>query len=226
MRPIRALPRDRAGSPAIEFALLAPVMLVMLTGSYDLTQVLIAMRRVTSAAQEIVQIATELSVQPDQTTSLTVTQDYQAQSAIYALIPGLKSGADTSQFSVTLSAVVFVATPSGCTAGVNCAYSANTAWSVPLLRGGQTRPCGAVTQVASSQQATIANLPTSGMTALSSVVVADVSYVYQPLFSGFLTGPLTLRRTAFLPPRAGKPTQYVQYDLANATDPAICPGYL
>ena len=62
------------------------------------------------------------------------------------------------------------------------------------------------------------------MTTLTSVVVADVSYKYQPLFSGFVTGPITLQRTAFLPPRAGKPSQWVQYDKANASnDPAVCP---
>ena len=227
-RLARALLRDRSGTPAIEFALLAPVMFILLTGSYDITQVLIAMRQVTSTAQQIVQIATQQSVQPDQTTALTVQQGYQAQSAIYAMIPGLRSGTDTSQFSVTLSAVVFHSIPAGCKAGTNCSYIANTAWSTALPQGKQvTRSCGVVAQVASTQQATITTLPTAGMTAVSSIVVADVSYAYEPLFSGFITGPMTLQRTAFLPPRAGKPTQYVQYDIANAkTNSSICPGFL
>lgn len=224
----RILLRDRSGTPAIEFALLAPVMFILLAGSYDITQMLIAMRQVTSTAQQIVEIATEQSVQPDQSSSLTVQQGYQAQSAIYALIPRLGFGTDTSLFSVTLSAVVFVATPAGCTAGTNCSYVANTAWSTALSQGRHvTRPCGVIAQVLSTQQATIATLPTAGMTALTSIVVADVSYIYQPLFSGFIIGPMTLQRTAFLPPRAGKPTQYVQYDTANATtNTAVCPGYL
>jgi Flp pilus assembly protein TadG len=220
--------RNISGAPAIEFALLAPVMFVMLTGSYDITQALIAMRQVTSTAQEVVQIATEQSVQPDQTTSLTILQGYQAQTAIYAMIPGLKSGTDTSSFSVTLSGVVYTATPVGCVSGINCVYVANTAWSNALPQGAQvTRPCGVIGQVASGQPATITTLPTLGMTVLSSIVVADVSYVYVPLFTGFLTGPVTLQRLAFLPPRAGKPTQYVQYDQANAkTNPSVCKGYL
>lgn len=62
------------------------------------------------------------------------------------------------------------------------------------------------------------------MTTLASVVVADMSYKYQPLFGRFITGPITLQRTAFLPPRAGKPSQYVHYDHDNpATTPAVCP---
>jgi Flp pilus assembly protein TadG len=224
-----ALLRSRRGSPAIEFALVAPVMIVLLTGSYDITQLLIAQNRILSTAQAIVEIATELSIQPDQSMSLTTNQAFQAESVIYAIIPGLKSGSDASQFWVSLSAVVFVAIPAGCTAGVNCTYVAHTAWSTAFAQSTTqvTRPCGVIAQIAPTQQATIANLPSAGMTALTSMVVADVSYTYRPLFTGFVTGPVVLHRTAFLPPRTGLATQYVQYDLANgATDPFVCPGYL
>ena len=174
-----ALLRDRSGTPAIEFALLAPVMFTILAGSYDVTQIFIAMRAVTGTAQAIVQIATEQSVQPDQSNSLTVREAHQAMTAIYAMIPALKSGADTSQYSVTLSAIVFTASPPGCGAGSGCTYVGKTAWSVALLPPGLpiTRtPCSEVTQVASNQRATASSLPTSGMTTLTSVVVADVSY--------------------------------------------------
>lgn len=223
-----ALLRDRSGTPALEFALIAPVMFSILAGTYDVTQILIAMRQVTSAAQEIVQIATEQAVQPDQTISLTTQQAYQAQTAIYALMPRLKSGADTSQYSVTLSAIVFVATPPGCVVLNSCTYIANTAWSTALSLGLKVRrSCGVVTQVASTEPATVNNLPTWGMTTVTSVVIADVIYKYQPLFSGFITGPITFQRTSFLPPRAGKPTDYVKYDKDNVgRNPDICPGYI
>ena len=217
----------------MEFALIAPVMFVLLTGSYDITRLLIARQQVISTAQQIVEIATELSIQPDQTTSLTTYQAYQAETAIYALMPRLRSGSDTNKFSVTLSAAVFSATPVGCTPGTNCSYVANTAWSTMLSLSTLspnvpiTRPCGAIPQVAATQAVTINNLPTAGMTTLTSIVIADVTYVYQPLFSGFFLGSVTLSRTAFLPPRVGSATQYVQYDLAHsATNSSICPGYL
>ncbi len=220
-----ALLRDRSGSPAIEFALVAPVMFGILAGSYDVTQILIAMRRVTSTAQEIVQIATELAVQPDQSNALTVDQAKQAMTVIYAIIPGLKTGTDTSQYSVALSAILFVAN-AGCVVGVRCTYVGTIMWSVALPPPGQSitrTPCGVVAQVAPGQQGTLSNLPITGMTTLTSVVVADVSYIYTPLFSGFVTGPIKLQRTTFLPPRTGKPSQYVQYDRANASsDTAVC----
>lgn len=224
----KGLLQSQSGSPALEFALLAPVMLTLLMGSYDITQLLIAQHQVVATAQEIVEIATELAIQPDQTMSLTTNQAYQAQTAIYAQMPSLKSGLDTSRFSVTLSAVVFTATPAGCTAGANCTYIANTAWSTALPQGAQvTRPCGAITQVSPAQPATINNLRSAGITALTSALVVDVSYVYVPLFSGFLIGPETLQQTTFMPPRTGAPAAYVQYDIANAAaDSSVCPGYL
>jgi Flp pilus assembly protein TadG len=227
------LSRDRSGSPAMEFALIAPVMFILLSESYDVTQLLIARQQVTTAAQQIVEIATELSIQPDQSTSLTVNQAYQAETAIYALMPRLRLGSDTNKFSVTLSAAVFASTPAGCTQGVDCAYVASTAWSTMLSlstlspRVPVVRACGVIPQVDATQQATIANLPTAGMSTVTSLVIADVTYVYEPLFSGFVLGPVTLSRTAFLPPRVGSATQYVQYDLANSTtNSSICPGFL
>lgn len=221
---VAALLSDRSGSPAIEFALIAPVMFTLLAGSYDVTQVFIAMRRVTSTAQEIVQIATEQAVQPDQSNALTVQQAHQAMTAIYAMIPRLRSGADTSPYSVTLSAIVFAANTPGCATGSTCA---NVAWSTALSLSATKfkRPCSVVMQVAPTEPATMTNIATLGMITVKSVVVADVSYTYQPLFSGFVTGPVTLRRTAFLPPRAGLPTQYVQYDKNNSsTNKDICSG--
>ena len=216
----------------MEFALIAPVMFILLTGSYDITQLLIARQQVISTAQQIVEIATELSIQPNQTTSLTINQAYQAETAIYALMPRLKSGSDTNKFSVTLSAAVFTATPQSCTPNSGCSV-ATTAWSTMLSLSTLspnvpiTRPCGVIPQVAATQPVTINNLPTAGMTTLTSIVIADVSYVYQPLFTGFFLGSVTLSRTAFLPPRVGSATQYVEYDRANSTtDTSLCPGFL
>jgi Flp pilus assembly protein TadG len=217
----------------MEFALIAPVMFVLLTGSYDITQLLIARQQIISTAQQIVEIATELSIQPDQTSSLTVNQAYQAETAIYALMPRLRSGSDTNKFSVTLSAAVFTATPSGCPPDNGCSYVARTAWSTMLplstlsAQTPTTRPCGVISQVAATRPVTINNLPTAGMTTLTSLVIADITYVYQPLFSGFFLGSVTLTRTAFLPPRVGSAAQYVQYDLAHTTtNTSICPGFL
>ncbi len=225
VRARQGLGRDRRGSPALEFAIILPVMVTMLMGVFDASQALIAMRQVTTASQEIAEIATELSVQPDGSTSLTPTQAYQSSTAVFAIMPQLKAQAPSTGFAVTLSAVVFKATPTGCTS--NCVITASTAWSVPLSLGrAVTRPCGVLAQVSASTSPSLTTLPTAGMTALSSVVVADVSYTFTPLFGRFF-GSFSIFRSTFLPPRVGTAQQYVEYDTANATtDKSICTGYL
>ena len=220
-----ALRRDRRGSPALEFALILPFMVTLLVGLYDASAALVAMRQVTTASQQVAEIATELGVQPNQTSSLTPTQAYQASTAAFAIMPALRAQVGSSAFSVTLSAVVFTATPAGCTTA--CVMTANTAWSVPLSLGKSVvRPCGVLAQVAPTAAPQLTTLPTAGMTALSSVVVADVSYNFKPMFGRFL-GAFTITRSTFLPPRVGTASQYTQYDTANAaTDKAVCPGYV
>jgi Flp pilus assembly protein TadG len=220
--------KDRSGSPALEFALIAPVMLMLLAGAYDVTRLLLVMRQLSSASLQIVQIATEQSMQPDQTISLTVQQVYQAQTAIYAVFPRMQSGNDTSAFSVTLSAAVYTASPANCVPGVTCTYTAKVAWSKALALGTQViRPCGTISQVTSATRATIGTIPTAGMISVTSMLIADVTYQYMPMFTGTFTGPVSLRHTAFLMPRTGTSTQYVQYDIANgAANTSVCPGYL
>ncbi len=266
---VRQRLRDgRRGTAAVEFALLFPVMVALMFGMTDACLGLVNYRRVTVAAEETALIATELSVQPDNTLQLTPTTSpsslYVAATAIFGVIPGLKSAGATQPFSVTVSDIVFVGTPSGCTPSITVAsgtlypctsYTANVAWSVPLSTfTGQVaagtylglttpsvplRQCGLVSQVAQSQAATFTSIPTAGMTNLSSVLVVDVTFRYQPLFTQVFVGPQTFMHTALLPPRLTPPSaddQYIDYVTATGTPPTkasawtataggVCSGY-
>ena len=73
----------------MEFGLLAPVLVVFLMGMVDLARAIVTLRRLNAVVQQIGLMATELSVQPDQTTTLTVSQLNQASSVIYAVFPAL-----------------------------------------------------------------------------------------------------------------------------------------
>jgi Flp pilus assembly protein TadG len=248
----RLLRLGRGGNAAMEFALLLPIMVALLLGVVDASDALIAYRRVTVAAEEAALIATELSVQSDGSASLTTTQLYQAATAIFGVMPGLEAGGSSQPFTVTISEIVFIGVagtglPAGCS-GTACtsytSYTANVAWSVPLSSfagSGQymgttpavTRACGVVTQVAPGSTPTLTTLPTLGMTPLTSVLVADVSYLFQPIFLGNVLGVFSIKptflHTAMLPPRETPPstaTQYIAYDLANAPDAYTCTGYL
>jgi Flp pilus assembly protein TadG len=223
----RAL-RDRAGVAALEFALIAPVMMVFLVGLVDITQALITYRRVTTVAQQTAEIVTELAENPDateaavvapHTPALSVAQLNAASTLLFAVFPELRSlvvAPSLAPYAVTVSEVVFTGLPTGCTTGVDCTtYTANLAWSVPLSYGQQiVRSCGTLTQVTPATKQTLTNIPTSGMTALQTATVVDVSYNYTPIFGKFLAGTLgklTFKRTAMVPAR-NFPLAYIVYD--------------
>ncbi len=228
------------GLASLEFGLLSPVLVVFLMGMVDLSNALITLRRLNATAQQIGLMATQLAVQPDQTTTLTVAQLNQASSVIYAVMPNLLSqpvyNAVTNpvpSYAVVVSDVVFTPTSSTCLAGLTCtAYTAKVAWSVPLQYGQQIkRACGSLTQLVSGiVPAIVGNLPSSIPTqnitaALTSMLVVDVVYNFTPVFGKFL-GPLTLRQTAYFNQRSIA-ASYITYNLLAAISTGLtCTGFL
>jgi hypothetical protein len=191
-----------SGIASIEFALLAPVMASMMCGMVDLTDAIIANQRVSTTAEEVGEIATQQSVQPDLTTSLTVAQVLTAQTAIYGILPEVRY-LPSSSFSVTISEISYngysyppssvPCTPAspvqqscypcnvlGLGASGNCPYNYyNVAWSIPLTYGGQVeRPCGSATIVLPTASPTvnasgaITSVPTGSMTTGNASVLA------------------------------------------------------
>jgi len=118
-RPGVAAARD--GVAALEFAMVAPILLVMIWGVYDVARALIAWEEVCRAAEAIAQAAEKLSVTGRTNvttggpiTALTSDKMQQAMTSIFAEMPfvGLANHSGTFQgsFSVTLSGVAY-ATP-------------------------------------------------------------------------------------------------------------------
>jgi len=131
----------RRGVAAMEFAIIAPVMAIILFGAVDLGRAFIAWQQVNNAAEAIVQAAEKLSVVSTNASppSLTAAQMQAAMSSIYAEMLGLDLGRGDGWlgpggYSVTLSEIVF--TPV-CSAASNCpAQTPYTYWSSYLTEGG------------------------------------------------------------------------------------------
>jgi Flp pilus assembly protein TadG len=241
MRPLsdRTLPRGvrgrRSGVAAIEFGIIFPVMTIFLMAMVDLSQAIITLRRLSETVQQTGLMATQLAIQPDQTTSLTVQQLNQASSIIYSVFPGLVSTAiydpkanPTPPFAVVVSDVVFTPTQTGCTGGLTCtSYTANMAWSVPLQYGQQiNRACGTVAQVSTTATPVIVNnlpttVPTAGISsALTSTLVVDAVYNFTPIFFKFI-GTTTMRQTAYFNQRSIV-ADHIKYNTAG--DPPLGSG--
>jgi Flp pilus assembly protein TadG len=93
---------------ALEFALVAPVMLMLFFATVDICRAYIVWQEVDNAAEAVAQAAEKLSVTSGQPlTMLNSTQMQNAMSTIYAQMPGLVTGQLTGKYGVTLSSVVY-----------------------------------------------------------------------------------------------------------------------
>jgi Flp pilus assembly protein TadG len=221
--------RSREGLAALEFALIAPILISMIAGLYDVTTAFIAWRRVTAAALAIGEIATgEASSTAVGINVLNQTQALAAASAVYPYLPNLLGGSPPG-FGVTLSSIVMTPTPSGCTTA--CSYTAHVAWSGVFEGTGTVRPCDTVqgTSVISSVSDTAPPSPATlpqDMFSPAPLLVVDVTYTFQPLFFTFITGNIAMAQTSYLSPRAGLITAWVQYYPGGQGDTTgLCAGY-
>ncbi len=193
--------RSRRGLAGLEFAIVAPFLLTLLLGLTDLSRAIIVGRRLAVAADEVATIASTEAVQASSLNVLTAKQAYAATTAPFAIFPTWLASQTSvnNSFAITLSEVNFTASPKGCTTA--CSYTANVAWSVANPSGQpMLRKCGSVASVTNDTAASLTTLPAGAFSA-TSVIVADVSQIFQPLFTSVFLGNFTMQRTAVVSPR-------------------------
>jgi hypothetical protein len=210
----------RRAVASLEFALVAPLMGLMVLSVFDGARALVAWQETENAAQAVVQAAEKFSVVGNNTTpALTFTQMQQAMSTIYEEIPWIWPGDGTSLFpgnySVTLSEVVYLP---------YCHYSniyacstpqiPHTLWSTYLQEGGAKllqsasyqRQCGALTREYPTWNNSVTGNPPltrwnqmvdpSNGGAIGFVMtpqlVADVQYQFTPTFGKILPKGTTI----------------------------------
>ena len=187
--------RARRGLAGVEFAILAPLLLAMLCGVVDLCRGIVMARRLTVAAGSVATIASTMAVQASNLNALTGPQAWQASTAPFALFPAWLGSPLPGSFAITLSSVTFAAGASG--------YTANVAWSVANPAGQmRLRPCGRQAAAADDAASSLGSLP-ADVFGPTSILVADVSGVFEPVFTAVFLGPFTLQRTAYVSPRIG-----------------------
>lgn len=165
--------RCRRAVAATEFALVLPVMLLVLAGTVELGNALLVDRKVTRAAH----IAADLVAQARQISSSELDDVFDAVEEILAPFP--------PNMRVTLSSVYF--DPSD--------NATRVVWS--QARNASPRSAG------SSFTLPQANMLVAG----ESVIVAEISYPYQPLFVDLILSSITLSDEAYLKPRRSAQVQ-------------------
>ncbi len=209
-------PFSRSATASMEFAIIAPTMSIFLMAAVDLSEAIIKYHLLNSTVQQTGLMASQLSIQVDQTSLLTLVQLNEASSVIFAVFPGLANVPTYNAknnphppYAVTVSEVSFTPTQTGCTAGLTCtSYTATVAWSAPLQYGQPlSRGCNIISQVSASADPLYVNgvpttVPTSGVvSALTAVLAVDIMYQYTPFFGRFI-GPITMRQSGYFNPRS------------------------
>ena len=218
--------RARGGTAALEFALLAPVVAIMLAGIYDISTGYVAWVRVTLAANSIAQIATTVAAMAATTETLSKLDASNASSAMFAYLPNALTG-NSPPYSVVISSIAMTANGPGSAT----AYTAHVAWSGVFQNyngPGKQRPCDASGGIMPDPIATDPPAPNklpSSVYSAAPLLVVDVTYTYTPLFFQFLTGGITIAQSASLSHPTALTVNYIQYIWAAGDSTTLCAGY-
>ena len=205
------------GVAAIEFALLLPLLILMMLGSVELQRYMRIKRQLSLAAENIAAIVAQR--QSSDLTKLNFDFD-----AAYHLFPPAREAADWTKLIVhQITNVPFTPTVPGCTK--NCTYTANVAWYWPSYDtgfglGNMRRQCGTLNGAATGATATGANIP-AAMFGPGSVVIVDLGYRFTPLFGSSLIAPIDLFRQGYANARFATP--YINFPNQGLT--VRCTGY-
>lgn len=197
--------RSTRGNAATEFAILVPVMLMMLLTGYELMSAIGASTRATYLATSLAEMLSQSTL-----TLSTADADRIIETAP-VVDPDILRYAKRNNRSdiwkvadVTLSSVLFTPLVAGCT--VNCAYRGDLLFS--YSQQGPTRPCGQVVPDSTPMPGS-STLPAE-VFGPGSVVVVDVKVPYMPLVSDIFGADFSFQRTVYLRPRYVDRINYVK----------------
>ncbi len=167
----RSFRNDRRSVAALEFVLVAPLLVIMLFGVYDLSSALIVYQQVYSAAHSIAASVTGTSVQSSSSTILTYDQIQQAASEIWGDVPSLRTGLQDGVKSITISSITFQPTNTTSTCSTTACYTPVVTWSV-VYTGGDS---GRTFQQSTSQNGSVTYTPSGSTTKVTTSIITSTS---------------------------------------------------
>jgi Flp pilus assembly protein TadG len=211
--------RARQAIAATEFALVLPLLVILMLGSVEAARLIVSARKVTLVATTAVEMLTQ-----NGTGKVNYVDLHFATDSTMVIFPQILQDAAQkgiswkNDISVSMASVVFTPNPSTCTS--NCSYNANVVWN----SGPNKRTCG-VLLVSATDTATPSNtkLP-ADVFGPGSIIVVDVLFNYTPIFGLGLFGTIPIARSAYLAPRY---VPLIKYAVVSGDDGvgAECPGY-
>jgi Flp pilus assembly protein TadG len=229
------LPADRRGIAMLEFAIIAPVMVMMATAGFDITRALVTWQEVQTASEWAAVSAQSLAVTSTPTgyeTDLSIQQATVAMTTIYGSMPQVFSGLWSGQYAIAMSGIQWYLV--GGTAKPFLVWTTTLKDLAPSEVTGQwdgtffrscSSPAAQVTQVATvpNDVSILTTVPTENITASSTFVVIDIHYHFVPILPGldYLTGPIDFYASFAFPNLIGANDQPLKFD-NNANDGWNC----
>lgn len=209
---IQRLRVDTRGIAAVEFALILPFMLLLYLGTAELTQGIMASRKSTLVARALSDLVAQLAAGSSMTDT-EATNVFNAATAIMSPFP-------TTTLKMTVTSVEFVAN-----ASKTNGFDAKPRWTL-VRNGGTARNCAILAPAANTDKPTSGTMP-NGMYGAGSIIVADVSYTYDPPFGRAVlewsssSSVMTMAQTTYMRPR----NQTIITMASGVTGGTICPAY-
>lgn len=170
--------RDAGGAVVVEFAVVVPVMLLMILATFEISKFVQTNNQVVQTAAMTGQMISQLPGRA------TVSEVQRIWSAAPLIAPEAQRMADrqgaqswSEVFDVTITSIVFQKSEAACEA--DCAYEANVAWSV-----GQTpMACEEVALVGEDDEPAETAVP-EALVREGSALLIQTSLPYQPYLTG------------------------------------------
>jgi Flp pilus assembly protein TadG len=188
---------SKCAASAVEFSLIAPVLLILFFAAIDISRAVTAAYRAGFVADTI----GELVSQADHTlTDSELTSFIQLAPLIDPDILAhgrhIKSTNLKSLANVAISSIAMSKLNASCTSG--CTYSGSVVFSRAL--SGPTRPCGLQTASANDAAISMTALPTSVFGPVD-IVVVDITVFFKPFLISAALMPDQFIRSAYFRPR-------------------------
>lgn len=208
----RGFLRARDGISIVEFALVAPVMILLFLGSIDVGRAVSASNRVSYVSATIGELVSQATdkLTPDQIDGFIALAPLINPDILrYGRQTGNTNIASLSK--ITVSSVTFTKTSATCTVG--CVYVGAVVFS--RTNSGTVRPCGLITAAPDGSAGTPTSVPTS-LYGPDSLVVIDVEIPFKPILISSLPLPTSFKSTSYYRPRT--------LDRVNSTQ--NCAGFI
>jgi len=242
MRPARALPAAlgrflgaERGVAAIEFAVILPILLVLLLTGTQVVIYINASRKVGQVARSISQMVSQAKP-PDTSTTATVNalDLHFSLDAAMVIFPYLLNDAKRQNLSwwgdisINYASIAFTKVTATCNdpADQSACYTANVVWTST----GTAQPYGANYRPCSTPQLPADNTAAPNRTTLprsvfgpATLIVIDVVFNFTPTLGSKFFPAIKIARSAYVQPRYAS---LINYDTTNNDGIATkCPGY-